>query len=162
MCGAHTTVGSTTMPIISPMMSMSIMLGVVSVSNPLHYSIETIVRSSNVVDNTNCTICFFESIWSFQVVTISVFILFFFVPSVWIMDQVVKMVMSWVLKNCCNRETLYKYHSFQLYIADIYNTIIGTVVVILCSLIERFLKLQKNGWRSFFFYLSFFSHWVKK
>lgn len=91
MSSAYMTVSST---IVASMTAMAVVLGMFGMSNSLHNSIETTVRTSNVVNDSNGTIGFLEGVRALYLMTISVFILFLFVASVRIMHSVVKVVMS--------------------------------------------------------------------
>lgn len=108
MCRAYMTLSTAMASVVAmaPMM-LAIILRMVSVSQPLHYGIEATVWPNYIVHYPNGTVSLFEGIWSFHMMPIPVFILFFLITSVRVVNRVVKVIMSWTL---CNKKR--KRHKF--------------------------------------------------
>lgn len=78
---------------------VSVMLRMMGMSESLHYSIETAVRSSLVFDYSDCAISLLEGIRSLNVVPVPVLVLFFDITSVRVVDFVFEFVLCWSLKK---------------------------------------------------------------
>lgn len=97
MSGTDVTV-SVPMP-MTPIASMvSVVLWMMCMSESLDYSIETTVWSSFILDYSNGAISLFKGVWSLNVMSISMFTLFFYITSVRIMYFIFKIVFYWSLK----------------------------------------------------------------
>lgn len=78
--------------------SVSVVLGVVSVSDPLDDCVETAVGSSDVFHETRGSVSFFQGVRAFDVVSFPYFVLLLLVTCVGVCYSVGEFVVSWSLK----------------------------------------------------------------
>lgn len=95
MGGSYMTV-SVTMS-MTTMTVLSVMLGVMSMSESLNNSIKTAMGPSFIFDYSDCAICLLERVRSFHVLSISVFVLFFLIAGVRVVDSIFKIVFNMAL-----------------------------------------------------------------
>lgn len=100
--GDSNVAGAANTPMMVAVVAVSVMSGMLSVSNPFNNRIETGMRSRNVLDNSQSAISFLHRVTSFHVVTIAMLELRFLVAGV----RVVHSILEFVMRRSLNKRKL--------------------------------------------------------